>query len=267
MSLNKTKIKVITFFVFLLGFFGILIGTDIYARSLPYHPDANMTIYNPNTDKLTQAYAVGKMQIYIDQTYRMEMPLWAYYVKAEGMRTNNGEFEEISDSGNEHLSMLRNNTNNDPNPFIMRLNIKNISDKTIAINANNFKITSNDRQTVYSPDENWQEIMNKAGMFAGVAPNNEIEPNEEKILWLVYSTPSQQQVAGAVYQEYVRLNYDSDSDLFATKVEFPFNYTVDFETGNFESERSNRYQVGLFVIFAWMAICGTAYFKISKRFE
>ena len=154
----------------------------IYARSLPYHPDANITVYNPSTDKLTQAYSIGKMQVYIDQTYRMEMPLWAYYVKAEGMQKNNGEFNEISDSGNENLSMLRKDTNNDPNPFIMRLNIKNVSDKTIAINANNFKITSNDRQTVYSPDENWQEVMNKAGMFAGVAPNNEIEPNEEKIL-------------------------------------------------------------------------------------
>ena len=266
--MDKIKIRVITFCVFLICFFCILIGTDIYARSLPYHPDANMTVYNPTTDKITQAYAIGKMQVYIDQTYRMEMPLWAYYVKAEGTRHNNGEdFNEISDSGNENLSMLRNDSSNDPNPFIMRLNIKNISEKPIAINANNFKITSHDREKVYSPDANWQEVMNKAGMFAGVAPNNEIAPNEEKILWLVYSTPSQQQVAGAVYQEYVRINYDSDSDIFATKVEFPFNYTVDFQTGNFESERDNRYQIGIFLIFAWIALCGTAYYKISKNYE
>ena len=55
--------------------------------------------------------------------------------------------------------------------------------------------------------------------------------------------------------------------MFATKVEFPFNYTVDFQTGNFEIERDNRYQIGIFLIFAWIALCGTAYYKISKNYE
>ena len=265
--MNRTKLKIITSLFFVIGTVVMLLGTEIYARMLPYHPDAVMTVYNENTHKNTQAYAIGKMQVYIDQTYRMEMPLWAYYVKAEGIKHNNGTFDEISDSGNEYLSMMRNDTNNDPNPFIMRLKIRNISNNTIAINSNNFKIRTMDGGTVYSPDSNWQEVMNKAGMFAGISPNNEIEPDEEKVLWLVYATPSQQQVAGAVYQEYVRINYDSDNDMFATKVEFPFNYTIDFQTGNYEAERNDRYQVGVFLVFVWLAICGTTYFKLSKRYE
>ena len=51
--MNRTKLKIITFLFFVIGTVVMLLGTEIYARMLPYHPDAVMTVYNENTHKNT----------------------------------------------------------------------------------------------------------------------------------------------------------------------------------------------------------------------
>ena len=258
--MTKRTFSIVMIVSFVIGVGIILFFTDLYAKQIPYRPDAVITIHNDTTGKNTQAYAIGKMQVYIDETYRMEMPLWALFVKAEGMKNNGGHFDEISDTGNEELSMVRDNPANDANPFIVKLKVKNISKAPISILASNFKIRQPDG-TIYVPDMNWQSVLAKAGFFSGVDSQREIAPNEEKVLYLVYATPTGQQQAGNVYQEYIQINYDSDSDLFATKVAFPFNYTVDYEVGTFGMERKERFDAGIFALMAWLAICGAVYYR------
>lgn len=263
--MTQLKLKVVTILVFVVGLFFILMGTEIMARQTIYHPDAVITVHNDTTDKNTQAYAVGKMQIYIDQTYRMEMPLWSLYVKTQGL-SYNPSFNAIKDEGNSELSMLNSGENNNPNPFIMKLKIKNLDRNPIYLNAANFKIRDV-HGNVFYPVMNWQHVMAEAGMFSGVDEQTEIQSGKEKVLWLVYSTPTLDSSEGGTYQEYVQINYDSDSDLFATKVEFPFNYTEDFPIGNYEDESDKAYSFGLILILGWLAICGAGYFRLSKRIE
>lgn len=246
---------------------GIAIGlfaTEIWSKSFIYHPDAVTTVHNDTTNKNTQAYAIGKMQVYIDQTYRMDMPLFQLFVNGEGMYNDPG-FQAI-EAGNSLLSLNSNDPDINPNPFIMRLKIRNLSKDTININAQNFKIRDVSGNVI-PPNNAWQEQLARAGIFSGAGTRTDIGAGEEKVLWLVYGTKTEEQKPGYLYQEYVRINYDSDIDWLATKVEFPFNYTADTPIGNYSTEYQYVYNIGFGFILVWIAFCGIIYYRKSQDFE
>lgn len=260
--MNITKLRIGSIIVFVVGILFILVGLDIFAKTNIVHPDGVITVHNDTTNKNTQAYAVGKMQIYIDETYRMDMPLWSFYVKTQG-ENNNNSFNALNE-GNENLSLIKDHDEYNPNPFILKLKIKNISKEPIYINYKNFKIRDV-KNNIYTPHDEWQKVMGQAGMFAGIPNQNQINPNEEKVLWLLYATPSQEIKDASAYQEYVRINYDSDNDLMATKVELPFNYTMDYPIGDYQEIMDKAYGKGLIVLLLWSAICIMGYYKIKEN--
>lgn len=263
--MSKTSLKGITLIAILVGCFVILLGTEYFARQIIYHPDAVITVHNDTTDKNTQAYAIGNMQVYIDETYRMEMPLFTNFVKMHGIAYN-PNFNALGEDGNTSLSLLKDNEKNNPDPFIMKLKIKNLDASPIYINNQNFMLRTV-QGSVYKPNQAWQDVLDKAGFFAGAGDNMEIKPKEEKVLWLVYGTPAAGEDAGDIYQEFVRINYDSNNDAFATKVEFPFNYTADYYVGNTTEISNGVYSNGIFVLLGWFALCGLFYYKKSKTLE
>lgn len=263
--MTKNKFRIITGLVSLLGLFVILIGIDIYTKSFIVHPDAVMTIHNKTTDKNTQAYAIGKMQVYIDETYRSDMPVWMFYVKTQAENNTHKEFTAL-DGGNEKLSLLQENSNNNANPFIMKLKVKNISNTPIYLNSANFKIRDV-KNNIYKPNAEWQKVLGQAGMFSGTKGQNEINPHEEKVLWLVYGTPSQDRKDASTYQEYVRINYDDDSDLLATKVEFPFNFTTNYPIGDYGDIVNTTNTQGITVILIWVGLCIAFYIKKKDSFD
>lgn len=265
--MSKSTFKIIMVVITIIGTLAVLAGIDIYSKTIIYHPDAVVTVRNSTTNKNTQAYAIGKMQIYIDQTYRMEMPLWAYWVREQG-KMYDPDFDDIQDSGNENLSMQLNNPDNSPAPFILKLKIKNLDGESIYLNAENFKIRSIKNQ-IYSPNMAWQETLAHAGFFSGAGDQTELKPQQENTLWLVYGTPApsiEDEGEGTIYQEYVRINYDSTNDLLATKVEFPFNFTADYPIGNYEAEANFAYAQGTVAFLLWLALCGIIYYKGRNKF-
>lgn len=262
--MSKTMLKAISVGVFLIGCIAIVCGVNLWTRSIIYNPDLVVTVHNDTTNRNTQAYGIGQMRVYIDQTFRMDMPIWQMYVKSQGAY-NNPEFNEIK-PGAAELVLNRDNKDINENPFIMKLKIMNVSDQPIYINADRFMIrTVNDE--IIKPNHAWQEVLAKAKMFSGALDQTEIQPNEEKVLWLVFGTKSAEQKAGAVYQEFVRINYDSDSDLFATKVEFPFNFTEATRIGNTTSVSDTMYSIGFIGVLIWLGICGAGYYMIGRRIE
>ena len=260
--MNTTKLRIGSIIIFIVGLLFLLVGLNIFAKMNVVHPDGVITVHNNTTNKNTQAYAVGKMQIYIDETYRMDMPLWSFYVKTQG--ENNNETFNALNEGNENLSLIKDNSDYNPNPFILKLKIKNISKAPIYLNYKNFKIRDV-QGNIYAPHDEWQKVMSEAGMFAGTNKNNQINPNEEKVLWLLFATPSQEIKDASAYQEYVRINYDSDSDLMATKIEFPFNYTTDYPIGDYQEITNNAYSKGLIAILLWTSICILGYYKLKEK--
>lgn len=262
--MSKTMLRAISIGVFLIGSLAIICGVSLWTRSIIYNPDLVVTVHNDTTDRNTQAYGIGNMRVYIDQTFRMDMPIWQTYVKAQGA-FNNPQFDEIK-PGAAELVLNRNNNDIDENPFIMKLKIMNVSDKPISINADRFMIRTLNNEVI-KPNHAWQEVLAKAKMFSGALDQKEIQPNEEKVLWLVYGTKTSPQKAGAVYQEFVRINYDSDSDMLATKVEFPFNYTDDTRVGNTTAVSDSMYNIGFIGILIWLGICGAGYYLIGRRIE
>ena len=109
--------------------------------------------------------------------------------------------------------------------------------------------------------------MGEAGMFSGTNKNNEINPNEEKVLGLVFATPSKEIKDASAYQEYVRINYDSDSDLMATKVEFPFNFTTNYPIGDYGDIVNTTNTQGITVILIWVGLCIAFYIKKKDSFD
>lgn len=262
--MTKNMLRAVMAAVFFIGSLLMVVGVDLWTRTIVYNPDMVVTVHNDTTDKNTQAYGIGKMRVYIDQTYRMDMPLWEMFIKSEGMY-NDPNFDAIQ-PGMAELVLNHDDESINPNPFIMRLKIMNVSDENITINADNFMIR-NVQGDIIKPNHAWQEVMAKANIFSGVLDKTEIKPDEEKVLWLVYGTKTQEQEAGYAYQEFVRINYDSDSDFFATKVEFPFNYTESTPIGNYTDTYDYMYLVGFLGILAWLGICGAVYYRKAKEMD
>ena len=170
------------------------------------------------------------------------------------------------EAGDSELSLNKDNSEINENPFVMRLKVKNLSYAPMDLNAQNFKIRTMSGDVV-APNKAWQDKLAEAGFYAGAGDKTQLGPNEERILWLVYGTKTEYIEPGTVQQEYVRMNYDSDIDMLATKVEFPFNYTEDTIIGNFASEYQYRYNIGFAAALFWLAICGTVYYRKSKDFD
>ena len=263
--MKKTYFRICTFLVAVVGVMSILFASELWVKSNIFHPDAVTTVTNDTTNKHTQAYLIGKMQVYIDKTYRMDMPMWKLFVNGEGMSNRPDTFKAI-EAGDSELSLNKDNSEINENPFVMRLKVKNLSYAPMDLNAQNFKIRTMSGDVV-APNKAWQDKLAEAGFYAGAGDKTQLGPNEERILWLVYGTKTEYIEPGTVQQEYVRMNYDSDIDMLATKVEFPFNYTEDTIIGNFASEYQYRYNIGFAAALFWLAICGTVYYRKSKDFD
>ena len=263
--MKKTYFKICTLLVAVVGVFAILFGAELWVKDHIFHPDAVTTISNDTTGKHTQAYLIGKAQVYIDKTYRMDMPMWRLFVNGEGKANHPNTYKLIA-AGNAELSLNKDDDSINENPFIMRLKVKNLTYAPMDINAKNFKIRTMSGEVI-APNKAWQDKLAQAGFFAGAGNKTQLGPNEERILWLVYGTKTDYLEAGTVQQEYVRINYDSDIDMLATKVEFPFNYTEDTQIGNFTSEFQYRYNIGFVVALFWLALCGAVYYRKSEDFE
>ena len=72
--MTKGKLRITMAIVTIVGLVIGLFAIELWSKSVIYRPDAVTTVHNMTTDKNTQAYLIGKMQVYIDKTYRMEMP-------------------------------------------------------------------------------------------------------------------------------------------------------------------------------------------------
>ena len=263
--MNKKYLRICSAVIAVVGALAILFGTELWVKSNIFHPDAVTTVSNETTGKHTQAYLIGKMQVYIDKTYRMDMPMWQLFVNGEGMSNRPQSYKPI-EAGDAALSLNKDDSEINENPFIMRLKVKNLSYSAIDLNAQNFKIRTMSGKIV-APNEAWQKKLAEAGFFAGAGDKTQVGPNEERILWLVYGTKTEVIEPGTLQQEYVRMNYDSDIDMLATKVEFPFNYVDTTPIGNYTSEYQYRYNIGLMIVLFWLAICGTVYYRKSKSID
>lgn len=263
--MRKTYFKAVTFIVAIVGVFAILFGSELWVKSYIFHPDAVTTIVNNTTKKHTQAYLIGAMQVYIDKTYRMDMPMWKLFVNGEGMTNRPNSFKTIS-AGDSELSLNKDDSEINENPFVMRLKVKNLSYAPVDLHARNFKIRTMSGDII-APNEAWQNKLAEAGFYAGAGDKMQLGPNEERILWLVYGTKTEYVEPGTVQQEYVRMNYDTDIDMLATKIEFPFNYTDDMQIGNYASEFQYRYNIGFAAAILWVAICGAVYYRKRNDFE
>lgn len=263
--MKKVYFRVCTFLVAIIGMFSILFASELWVKSNIFHPDAVTTVINDTTGKHTQAYLVGKMQVYIDKTYRMDMPMWKLFVNGEGASNRPQSFKTI-EAGDSELSLNKDDSEINENPFIMRLKVKNLSYAPMELNAQNFKIRTASGAIV-SPNKAWQNKLAEAGFFAGAGNKVQLGPDEERILWLVYGTKTEVIEPGSIQQEYIRVNYDSDIDMLATKVEIPFNYTEDAQIGNYTSDYQYRYNIGFAGALFWLAICGAVYVRKSKDFE
>lgn len=264
--MTKAKLLLCSLLALVIGWIGILFADTYYVKSLVVHPDGIETVFNPTTNKKTQSYHIGDLRVYIDETYRLDMSRWAYYVKMNGLAYDN-DFSAIGDSIGEELSMVAKGEDNNINPFILKLKIRNNSDIPYDLKDTDFKIHDlNDNY--YLPHREWQEVMAKAGMFSGVGSQTTVEPYEEKVLWLVYSTPSNpENNGGKVEQEYVQMNYGSDTDWLATKVEFPFNFTMDYPFDDYKQITDAGYFKGTIALIVWTLIVGLLTFKIYKTIE
>ena len=263
--MKKNYLKICTLLVAAIGMFAILFTSELWVKSHIFHPDAVTTITNDTTGKHTQAYLIGKAQVYIDKTYRMDMPMWKLFVNSEGKSNHPNTFKTI-EAGDAELSLNKDSEDINENPFVVRLKVKNLTYAPMNINAQNFKVRTMAGEII-SPNEAWQNKLAEAGFFAGAGEKTQLGPDEERILWLVYGTKTEYLEPGTVQQEYVRINYDSDIDMLATKVEFPFNYTDDTQIGNFTSEFQYRYNIGFAVALFWLALCGAVYYRKSRDYE
>ena len=263
--MKRTCLKIYSLLFAIIGAFIILFCSEIWVKSNIYHPDAVTTVINDTTGKHTQAYLIGKMQVYIDKTYRMDMPLWTLFVNGEGMSNRPQTFKTI-EAGDSALSLNKDNSDINENPFILRLKVKNLSYSPIDLNAQNFKIRTMNG-TIVAPNKAWQDKLAEAGFYSGAGNKTQLGPNEERILWLVYGTKTEYIEPGTIQQEFVRMNYDSDSDILATKVEFPFNYTEDTVIGNYTSDYQYRYNIGFALALLWVAGCGAVYYRKSKNLD
>ena len=261
--MKKTYLRVCTLIVAAVGMFAILFGAELWVKSYIFHPDAVTTVNNDTTQRHTQAYLIGKLQVYIDKTYRMDMPMWQLFVNGEGM-ANRPQSYKLIEPGEAALSLNKDDSEINENPFVMRLKIKNLSYAPVELNAQNFKIRTAGGKLI-APNEAWQNKLAEAGFYAGAGEKAQLGPNEERILWLVYGTKTEVIEPGTLHQEYVVMNYDSDIDVLATKVEFPFNYTDDTIIGNYTSEFQYRYNIGFVVALFWLSICGAVYYRKSKN--
>lgn len=261
--MRRNYFRAIMLLIASVGVLAILFASELWVKSNIYHPDAATTIVNDTTHKHTQAYLIGKMQVYIDKTYRMDMPMWTLFVNGEGMANRPQSFKAI-EPGDASLSLNKDDSDINENPFVVRLKVKNLSYSPVDLNAQNFKIRTMSGEVI-APNKAWQNKLAQAGFYAGAGDKTQLGPNEERILWLVYGTKTAYVEPGTVQQEYMRINYDSDVDWLATKVEFPFNYTDDTIIGNYASEYQYRYNIGFALALVWIALCGTFYYRKSKN--
>ena len=197
----------------------LLLFSRIYISSKTVHPDGIVTMVNPTTDQRVQAYAIGKMQVYIDMAYRMDLPVWNMYLRTLAQQYDHS-VPELTGEQDTNLALNRENPDADINPFILRLTIRNISDTPIDIKAESFNLRTLD-DDIITPDLAWAKVLDEIGFFAGCGNTTKLEAGDTKTLWLVYGAPSKENVDEMDLQEYVRVNYGSDNELFATKVEFP----------------------------------------------
>lgn len=245
---------------------GILLAcSKIYVSSKTVHPDGIVTMVNPTTDQRVQAYAIGKMQVYIDMAYRMELPVWNMYLRTIAKQYGH-DVPELTGGEDVNLALNRDNPDADINPFILRLTIKNISKTPIEIKAENFSLRTLDDEII-NPDMAWAKVLDEVGFFAGTGNSKQLEAGDTKTLWLIYGAPSKENVDEMALQEYVRVNYGSDNTLFSTKVEFPFNYTLGFPIADYGEITNRASRDCALALLFWFAIYGLAFFKIKDRFE
>lgn len=262
-TMSKTTLRIITFIVFLVGCFGVLVGTNIYKKSFIVHPDAVMTIKNPTSGMFTQSYLIGKMEVYINRTFRMKPSDLSDLVMEGAVKSDPNFFIPQSMS----LSMLDSNPKNSENPFIMQLSIRNLDDVPIYVSSKQIQLRDVEGNIFTAHDE-WQELLGKAGYFSGSPSNDMIQPKELKTMWLVYPTPSAEiEDSPEAYREYVRILYDGDGGVFTTKIEFPFNYEDDTPIGDYSSVSRYTAFVSLGALFLWLAICGLVYYRLSRKMD
>ena len=259
---STKKLIIIGLVVAVLGTIGIIFGTMVYVQGLVVHPDQVVTVYNPTTNKRTQSYLIGDLQVYIEQTYRMEMSVFQRYVNMSGFANYGDKFSPI-ESGDESLSLIAKDKEVNPNPFVVKLNIRNVGPRDREIRSRQFFIRRNNDKLV-SPDADWQDKLAEAGFFAGVAKNdkNILHSGEVETLWLVYGTTASE---NPFENEHIRQLYGSPKDWLAVKVEYPFNFVYGTPYGDYDEITSAGYKKGAIALLLFYAIVGITTWRIAKN--
>ncbi len=258
------KLIISSLLIAVIGTIAIIFGTMVYVQSLIVHPDQVVTVYNPTTNKRTQSYLIGDLQVYIEQTYRMDMNVFQRYINMNGFANFGDKFVPI-EAGDESLSLVAKDKNVSPNPFIIKLNIRNIGERDREIRSRQFFIRR-DGDKLVAPDANWQEKLAEAGLFSGVAKNhkNIIPAGEVETLWLVYGTETSE---NPFENEHIRQLYGSADDWLAVKVEYPFNFVYGTPYGDYDEITGAGYKKGAIALLIFYAIVGIASWRISKHGE
>ncbi len=256
------KIVITAIFAALIGTALVVAGTTWYVQSLVVHPDHVITVENPTTKQRTQSYLIGDLQVYIEQTYRIDMKLWQTYVDMNGFGRFGEEYKAISGTADDRFSMLSGGKDANPNPFIVKLRIINVGKQPRQILSRQTLIHRSDG-TLVAPNPAWQEQLAKAGLFSGVSLNDKdiINPGEAETMYLVYATPVAE---NPFAQEQIRMHYGSDQDWLAVKVEFPFNFVYGTPYGDYKEITSKGYDRGAIILLAMYAVIGTIAYRKAR---
>ena len=255
------KLIISSIVIAILGTIGIIFGTMVYVQGLVVHPDKVVTVVNPTSNKRTQSYLIGDLQVYIEQTARMNMKTFQQYVNMSGFAKYGDKYEMIPDNGDPALSLLVDNDKADPNPFIVRLNIRNLGSMPHEILARQILIRRSDG-SISAPHKAWQERLAKAGFFAGANGKDLIGAGDSETIWLVYGTETAE---NPFEQEYIRMLYGSDEDWLAIKVEFPFNFVYGTPYGDYDEITSVGYRYGAFALLLFYAVLGVVSWRLYRN--
>lgn len=221
----------IFFILFML--FSIMLATEAYISSKPYHPDMSFNIEGEGV------HVVGSLYFCIKGAERIDMHDLQEVVNEIGSKNNDG-FKKISEEGDNSLSMRKENPNASPSPLIVRINISNTNDKeAYYLPYTQLQLKLKNGQLI-KPSEAWQAKLGEAYVFSG-SGLNVIPPDYVVKMMLVYPVPSDEET----YKDAeIRFFYNSDDEFWAKKIDIPITYKEGTPTGDGDAIKEKAYITG-----------------------
>ena len=221
------------FFFLLFMLFAIMLATEAYISSQPYHPDMSFNVEGEGV------HIVGPLYFCIKGAERIDMHDLQEVINNVGKK-NNEEFEQISDEGDTSLSMRKDNPNASPSPLVVLMNISNSSeDAAYYLPYTQLQLKLKNGQLI-KPSEAWQAKLGEAQIFSGNGPNI-IPPDYVVRMMLVYPVPSDEET----YKDAeIRFFFDSDDEFWARKVDIPITYKEGMPQGDGAAIREKAYMTG-----------------------